>query len=57
MEEREELFVVVETWFSGKLASTKTINHNDRDDRVWLGKHCYWAFRNDREIRTHAKKD
>lgn len=23
-----------------------------RDSRVWLGRHCFWAFRNGREIRT-----
>ena len=32
---------------------TKEIDHNDHDDRVWLGKHCFWAMRNNREVRTY----
>lgn len=30
----------------------KIIDHDNRNDRVWLGKHCYWAFRNGRSVST-----
>lgn len=30
----------------------KIIDHDSRDDRTWLGKHCYWAMRNDCSVTT-----
>lgn len=48
------LYVEVITIQPGKQPKRKVINHNDRDDRQWLGKHCFWAFRNGVEIRTKA---
>lgn len=44
--------IYVETWCNGDMESRREIDHNDRESRVWLGRHCYWAFRNGREIRT-----
>lgn len=38
----------------GDVESIKDIDHDDRNDRVWLGKHCFWALRSGREIRTYA---
>ena len=32
--------------------SEKIIDHDDRSDRIWLGKHCFWAFRNGRHVQT-----
>ena len=37
---------------TGDIEVDKVIDHDDRDDRVWLGKHCFWAFRNGRSIET-----
>lgn len=30
----------------------KVIDHDNREDRVWLGKHCFWAFRNNHSVLT-----
>lgn len=50
----ERLDIEVITIHPGGRRQRKVINHNDHDDRVWLGKHCFWAFRNGVEIRTRA---
>ena len=47
------LLISVETWYNGQRESVRVIDHNDRYDRVWLGKHCFWAFRNNRAIITY----
>lgn len=36
-----------------ELESEKVIDHDVKEDRVWLGRHCYWAFRNNRSILTY----
>lgn len=56
MEQKSELKLIVETVNieTGERESRKVIDHNDRDDRVWLGKHCFWAFRNNRKVTTYA---
>lgn len=28
------------------------IDHDSRDQREWLGKHCYWAMRNAHSVKT-----
>lgn len=28
----------------------RVIDHNNHDDRKWLGNHCFWAFNNGRGI-------
>jgi hypothetical protein len=33
----------------------RTINHCYRDDRVWLGRHCYWAMRSGHRVMTEPK--
>ncbi len=47
------LLIGVETWYKGQLKSLNVIDHNSREDRAWLGKHCFWAFRNDHAIITY----
>lgn len=32
--------------------TTRFIDHNSREDRVWLGKHCFWAMRNNHRVTT-----
>lgn len=53
--ENNELKVQVNTYdlLSGELESTKVVNHNSKEDRQWMGKHCYWAFRNNKRIETY----
>lgn len=44
---------VVTTDISGtNRTRTKVIDHDDPGHRVWLGKHCFWAFRNGHSIKT-----
>lgn len=33
-------------------ATRKVIDHADQSDRKWLGKHCWWAFRNNHSVHT-----
>lgn len=50
----EPFMIVVETWRNGNWReSARTINHNNREERVWLAKHCFWAFRNNRAVVTY----
>lgn len=30
----------------------RVIDHSKHHDRVWLGKHCHWAFRNGYGVET-----
>lgn len=32
--------------------SFRIINHDDAQSRQWLGKHCYWAIRNNHAVCT-----
>lgn len=36
---------------TGKL-SVREIDHDDFEDRKWLGKHCFWAMRNGYSVET-----
>lgn len=56
---KEHLKIVVKTIrMTDKVCeSEKVINHNNKEDRVWLGKHCYWAFRNERMIITYPLEE
>lgn len=29
------------------------IDHDDAEHRTWLGKHCFWAMRNNRQVCTY----
>lgn len=49
------LRVISTNMASGAVEVSKVIDHNSHDDRVWLGRHCFWAFRNGRSITTHAE--
>ena len=44
--------LTVETWIveTDEMETSKVIDHADHADRVWLGKHSHWAFRNGRGI-------
>lgn len=46
--------LLVKTFVIGadEIENERTIDHNVHQDRVWLGKHCYWAFRNGRGVET-----
>lgn len=45
--------IFVETRLAdGSVESRKIIDHDNREDRVWLGRHCFWAFRNQRSVTT-----
>ena len=54
IEENERLALEVITIHADKQRTRRIIDHNNREDRVWLGKHCFWAFRNGAEVRTRA---
>ena len=41
---------------SEDIESERIIDHNQHQDRVWLGKHCFWAFRNGRGVETEPLK-
>lgn len=30
----------------------RVIDHDDFEDRKWLGKHCFWAMRNGKSVET-----
>lgn len=34
-----------------------TIDHENADHRKWLGRMCFWAFRNNRSVFTEPTKD
>ena len=59
MSDTEKLCIVVITrdMKSGAVTSRKTIDHNDREARVWLGRHCFWAFRNGHSVETFNRSD
>lgn len=54
----DPLPLVVETFdlSTGETTGRTRIDHNNRDDRQWLGKHCFWAFRNGRGVRTYPAR-
>lgn len=47
-----KLRVISKNMKTGEVELDKVIDHDNRDDRVWLGKHCFWAFRSGRSITT-----
>ena len=55
--EQEKLIICVKTTnlHNGKV-STREIDHNNREQRQWLGKHCFWCFRNNHKVETQPKK-
>lgn len=50
-----ELWIKVETRAAGsdQVESSKELNQYDRDDRVWLARHCWWAMHNGRSVTTY----
>lgn len=55
--QQEVLNIVVETWLNGTMESRRVVDHNSGDDRRWMGKHCFWAFRTGREVRTYPVQE
>lgn len=51
------LVVITKIAATGEIEGRKVIDHADHFDRKWLGKHCFWAFRNGRSILTVAESD
>ena len=50
---REPVFIkVVTTCLKTGAVSERVIDHNHPDQRQWLGRHCYWAFRSGHSITT-----
>lgn len=49
-----ELPLMVETWNveTDEKEAERVIDHSRHSHRSWLGKHCFWAFRNGRGIVT-----
>lgn len=41
---------------TGEIEQRKVVDHNDHNTRVWLGKHCFWAFRNNKGVTTTPLK-
>jgi len=52
-----KLRVITRDMETGVIEGDKVIDHDSRDDRVWLGKHCFWAFRNGRSITTQPERE
>ncbi|HHQ2714289.1 hypothetical protein CAZ10_10175 [Pseudomonas aeruginosa] len=46
------LIRVVTTDLATAQTTEKIIDHNDREQRQWLGKHCFWAVRNNHSVLT-----
>jgi hypothetical protein len=42
---------------TGEIVGDKIIDHMEHGARVWLGKHCYWAFRNNHGVQTWPVTD
>lgn len=56
-DERDEkthrpVMIFVETAMPDGSTTRRVIDHSDRESRIWLGKHCYWALRNGVTVRT-----
>lgn len=54
MAENSPIPLKVTTFKAGtdEILSERIIDHNVHNDRVWLGKHCFWAFRNGIGVET-----
>lgn len=35
-----------------RLPKRVIINHDREEHRIWLGKHCFWAMRNNHSVHT-----
>lgn len=54
----EKLIVrVVTTDLKSGRQSVREIDHDDFEDRKWLGKHCFWAMRNGCSVETRPMAD
>lgn len=36
-----------------EIENTRDIDHDNPEDRRWLGKHCFWAMRSSRSVTTY----
>lgn len=46
------LIRVITTDLTTKKVTEKVIDHYDNEQRQWLGKHCFWAVRNNHSVLT-----
>jgi hypothetical protein len=44
------MVVVTHDWETGTVEQTRIIDHGNKEEREWLNKHCYWAFRNGKAV-------
>lgn len=44
--------LVTTTCLSTGKVSERIVDHNNPEQRGWLGRHCHWAFRNQHSITT-----
>lgn len=44
--------LVTTTCLSTGKISERIVDHNNPEQRGWLGRHCHWAFRNQHSITT-----
>lgn len=52
-----ELVVLTKDMKSGSVETRRVIDYNNRAHRLWLSKHCFWAFHNNRAVETFALAD
>lgn len=55
-EEREDLFVAVETHAGYKFVSKVVIDYHVQANRKWLARHCRWAYHNGFTITTYRTR-
>lgn len=48
--QRYPLRITTRDVVSREVINVRVIDHNIHSDRVWLGKHCFWAARNGYEV-------
>lgn len=49
------LRVITKNLETDEIVGDKIIDHNSVHDRQWLGKHCFWAFRNNHGVQTYPE--
>ena len=47
-----QLVKVTTTNLADNSQTVRIIDHDEREPRVWLGKHCFWAMRTKHKVET-----